>query len=283
MKIKLSAVRLLCAAAGLASTAAHAVSVDPKGGIVTESTFDTRYVLSTNNPANLVFVTDPANLSRKVMQLTAQDDGPSNVSRTDIAPKDEDFAYVDGALPTYHWYAFSVYFPADWTFDSAPVTVARIESSNPGLPAPFAVTARDHRLELTLTSNHRLDGGIDPMTADNSMSRHFPIGELTLGKWTCFVVKADWNPNLGKGYLQFWLNGKYQPAYSADLSYSAYAGTTMVPRVGLGWNGHSGVASRTLLADYMFVASDQSMYVEFMKQRTPCQPEAQPYTTPSKD
>jgi hypothetical protein len=250
----------------------------PKGGVQDEikrnaatsmRRFDHFYTLNSGVASNVTLVPDPENGRRKVfhMQLRNTDPDSANGKRTEIAPT---YEYTHQGV---RWYASSVYFPADWVTENEPerpVVVFQLNSGKAAFaaPPPVAIAVEGAYLKLHTTTNHRAPGAQTPPSKANSAAKTMLLAPLALGKWYCFVVRADWQTKLGAGALQVWMNG-VQVYRAANLT-SNYANELgNFPKAGIYQPGTMHLASRHLYTDFIHIGAENSTMKELYA-RTPC-------------
>jgi hypothetical protein len=237
-----------------------------RGGSVTAENFEARYALNSAVPANLEFVQDPAGSARIVVRARVRDTDSivAGGSRTEISPLKE---YVREGV---RWYAMSVYFPAEWQFHPSPTVVSQLHTSQKStvVSPPVSFVAHDRNLYLELHFNHRRIDGDDPVTKENSARQRIRLDSIRPEQWYCFVVRADWSFQPGKGALWIWLNGdKVYEAVNSHNAYESWLGNW--PKTGLYLPGKMAVPERTLYADFIHVGGAKST-IATMSGLTPC-------------
>ncbi|NRR29828.1 heparin lyase I family protein [Oxalobacteraceae bacterium] len=219
----------------------------------------------------LELVRDPAGANRDVFHMTLTSDG-SDSQRNEIVASRE---YIKTGE---RWYAFSVYFPADWKpVKDYPTIVWQLHTSQDFLVTspPMALLANEMRLELGTTNNHlpvpKKAGDVGAAgfaTKASSASQHMVLGALELKKWYCFVVKADWQYQAGNGAVQVWMNGELK--YEAERlhnSYETWLGN--YTKTGMYQPGQMGIAYRHIYTDFIHIGSAGTGH-EAMYKQTPC-------------
>ena len=225
-----------------------------------------RYTVNAADPKNVEVVPDPAGSGQNVVKVRLRESDPkvAGGSRTEISPTKE---YVREGL---RWYAMSVYFPADWQFDSSMTIVSQLHTSQKAttVSPPVAFFARGRDLFMEQNFNHRRIEGEDPVNKENSTRQLIRLDRIQTERWYCFVVRADWSHTPGKGALWVWLNG--ERVYEAVNSHNAYeTWLGNYPKSGLYVPGKMGVPERTLYVDFIHVAGPKTSFAT-MAAETPC-------------
>lgn len=233
--------------------------------------FDRFYALNAGHAANVTLVPDPENGRRKVFHMQLRSSDPDSVGgkRTEVVPL---YEYTRQGV---RWYAASVYFPPDWVTEPVPdrpVVVFQLNSAKGAFagPPPLAIEASDGLLRLRTTTNHRAPAAQGGPTKANASVKSIMLDQLRPGQWYCFVVRADWQHQLGSGSLQLWMNG--EPAYTSANLYSHYANALgNFPKAGMYQPGSMHLAARHLYTDFIHIGAEDSS-MEEMLARTPCAP-----------
>ena len=255
-----------CLLGGLLSSGAALAQVDAAvGGTVPQANFASRYALSTANPANLAFTTDPLASGRPALlvKVKSSEGAAGAIKRTDFYPLNE------SRSTGIRWYAMSVYFPTNWAVHPNPTVVAQVDTAAApsSLAAPLSFVVRGSRIELNLNSNHRAATGSDPATAANSSTSVIQLGPMKTAQWYCMVIKSDWSPALGSGAVTIWMNGA--KVFDAANSTNSYTSATNVPKVGLLFPGLMGVAERSMYTDFIRLGGPTTNIYQ-MYAVTPC-------------
>ncbi len=237
-----------------------------RGGPVGKGEFSGRYILQSASPDNLQWVQDPAGSKRIVLQarLRASDEMVFGGRRTEIIPQRE--MVGDGV----RWYGFSVYFPEDWQPHPYPTLVAQLHTSQDKVitSPPLALVVQGNNLDLELYANHRPLGGEEPITRSNSARQLIRLDKLRLGRWYCFVIRADWSHTPGSGALKLWMNG--DRVYESANLYNSYDTTKgNYPKAGLYMPGMASVNERKIYLDFIHVGGPRMGYEE-MAAQMPC-------------
>lgn len=225
------------------------------------------YTLNSGNPANISLVDDPAGSGRKVFHMQVKKTDPLVLggARTEVSPRNE---YVKEGL---RWYTFSMYFPTNWEFHNTPTLVAQLHTSQQTavVSPPMSLTVTNRTFSLDFNYNHRsTSGSADPATKANSVAESIRLGNLELGKWYCFVVRANWSYKPGQGEVQVWMNGN--EVFSAKNTYNSYeTWLGNYAKVGLYMPGTMMVPQRSLYADFVHLGGPSSTY-DTMLAQTPC-------------
>lgn len=238
-----------------------------RGGVVPAQDFYKRYALNSADPANIELVPDPAGSGRTVLMARVRntDEKVFGGFRTEISPLKE---YQREGV---RWYAMSVYFPDNWEFNPAPTVVSQIHTSQKTavLSPPVSFVAIGDTLNLELSSNVRKIEGADAATKENSTKNAFRLDKIKTKQWYCFVIRADWSHEPGKGALSIWVNGdKVYESLKSPNAYETWLGNW--PKTGLYMPGNKmAVAERTIYADFIHLGGPKSSYAE-MAALTPC-------------
>lgn len=228
------------------------------------------YTLNSASTSNINLVDDPAGSGKKVFFMTLKKSDPAVLggSRTEVSPRND---YVKEGL---RWYAVSMYFPTNWEYHVAPTIVAQLHTSQQTavVSPPMSLTVSNRTLSLDFNFNHRstVSGATDPATKANSVAESVRLGTLELGRWYCFVVRANWSYKPGAGEIQVWMNGG--EVFNSKNTYNSYeTWLGNYPKVGMYMPGTMLVAQRTLYTDFVHLGGPTSTH-DLMMAQTPCAP-----------
>lgn len=228
--------------------------------------FDDVYTLNAGTSDAVSLVADPSGKARKVFKMSRLQSDPlwSSTARTEIAAKNE---YV---IEGVRWYAISVFFPSDWVFNPSPTVVTQLHTSQKTLVVspPVSIVASGTNLSLELNYNYRALDGADPASKANSALKSIRLGTIETAKWYCFVMRADWNNNPGKGNFSLWMNGdNVYTATNQSNDYITWLGN--YPKAGAYMPGSMTVPYRNIYTDFIWVGGVSSTFAQ-MYAKTPC-------------
>lgn len=176
------------------------------GGVVREETLRAEYLVQTGNPANLRFVADPENATKRVLELTlrASDPEAATSHRTEILGRKDGI----GNQEAVRWYGFAFFVPADWKSDESPTVVAQLHGNDLlRLAPPLSLQIQEGRMFLMLQHNiNRVTSATPPVTG-NSVRLYPWRGPLVTGRWYRLIVRTIWSATPGVGELDVWLDG----------------------------------------------------------------------------
>lgn len=259
---------LLLVASALCLPVQAAVSNANYGPVNTLADFNSKFSSRVSAPGSVRFGPHAETGVRNVATVVLRPGSAAGPAFADIAPLNEAVPTNRPADAVPRWYTFSFFLPTDWPATAEPVTLAHIDANVPGQAAPWALVATGTQLELRISANHRAAGGDDPASADNSLTRTYPVDTLVKGKWYCFAVAADWRSELRRGLTRIWYNNQNEALYEAFNTYNTYAGARHVPRLGLSAHLAPGAAARTLIVDFPRVADGD--WPQNMFNASPC-------------
>lgn len=181
--------------------------VTKAGGVVTESSLDSRYYVQARSKERLKWVADPLDSVRKVLQVTLhRDDGAvAGGLRTEIVPRG------DGAFngPDVRWYGFEFYVPESWVLIPQAVVVAQLHGNDHlHLAPPLSLQIQDGRIFLMTQYNTRLARAADPPRTEGSVRRYPWVAPLKKGKWYSWVVRVQWSSTPGEGEMDVWIDNE---------------------------------------------------------------------------
>jgi hypothetical protein len=228
--------------------------------------FSDVYTLNAGFTNEVQLVADPSGKPRKVFRLSRLQTDPlyADTARSEVSAKNE---YT---ILGVRWYAMSVYFPSDWIYHTSPTVVAQLHTSQKTLTVspPVEIVATGQVLTLDLNYNHRALDGTDPATKANSAYKTIRLGPLQTGKWYCFVFRADWNNNPGKGNLSVWMNGEnLYTGSNTPNDYVTWLGN--YPKTGVYMPGSMQVPYRNIYTDFTWIGGVTTT-VDMMYAKTPC-------------
>ena len=236
------------------------------GGSVDTSTLLDRYAIVSASATNVGIVPDPAGFPRSVIRSTVRqtDNRVFGGQRAELSVRRE---YIKSGP---RWYAMSVYIPATWQLSPYRIIVSQIQTSQKTaiLQPPLAFAIEGSQFLLELHSNTRDTDSPDGATKSNSTGRVTTIAPLTLNRWNCWVVYANWSHTENVGTLKVWMNGaEVFTSNNEPNSYESWLGNN--PRVGIYSPGTLGAAERQIFTDFVWVGADATTLQE-ISALTPC-------------
>lgn len=175
------------------------------GGIVSESSLSSKYYIQARSPERLSWVSDPADPSRRVLQirLHREDGQVAGGLRAEIVPRGD--AAANG--PSTRWYGFEFYVPDEWVPIPPAVVVAQLHGNDHVyLAPPLSLQIQEGRLFLMTQYNTRGARSADPPKTEGSVRRYPWVAPLKKGKWYRWVVRTQWSSTPGEGELDVWID-----------------------------------------------------------------------------
>ncbi len=199
------------------------------------------------------------------MEVAYPTDG-TKIARHEIVPRWE---YVVSGV---RWYAISVYIPSTWNFSQTPTIIGQLHTAQPSnivVSPPVRFEIFDHTLRLGLTASTQ-----NSPTKQASSEQIIKLLDLTpaaaINRWHCFVARADWSPELGKGSFKLWVDGTL--TYQASQAFNAYVTTSgNYAKTGLYVPGLDNMpANQTIYTDYVYIGDEQTTSEQELIALTPC-------------